>query len=74
MLKIALTASALIVGTVLLIAVPDAHSQASTCSQARVACLRTGGTDEACRFRWRECLKTGCWFGAQVQRCGYTKK
>jgi Transcriptional regulatory protein, C terminal len=47
---------------------------ATTCTQGKLACMRTGGDEETCEGRRQRCLATGCWNGALVQRCGYERK
>jgi hypothetical protein len=51
-------------------------AQIRTCSGARAACLETsaGERKRECAARYRECLRTGCWYGRAVQRCGYAKR
>jgi DNA-binding winged helix-turn-helix (wHTH) protein len=47
---------------------------AVTCSQGKLACMKTGGDEETCEGRHQSCMATGCWNGALVQRCGYERK
>ncbi|QOZ11874.1 caspase family protein [Bradyrhizobium sp. CCBAU 51765] len=44
------------------------------CSQGKQACLKTGGTSDACQQRYQSCVQTGCWMGFQVRKCGYAKR
>jgi DNA-binding winged helix-turn-helix (wHTH) protein len=55
---------------------PDTNQPAMTvtCSQGKLACMRTGGEEQTCEGRRQRCLATGCWMGGLVQRCGYEGK
>jgi DNA-binding winged helix-turn-helix (wHTH) protein len=80
---VALTAGAVLTGTLVLVwLLVSSTSQrdtnfsafAVTCSQGKLACMRTGGDEETCEGRHQSCVATGCWNGALVQRCGYERK
>jgi hypothetical protein len=47
---------------------------AVTCTQGKSACMKTGGDEQTCEGRRQNCVATGCWNGALVQRCGYERK
>jgi DNA-binding winged helix-turn-helix (wHTH) protein len=80
---LALTAGAVLTATLVLVwsivSSTNQHSAevstfATTCTQGKLACMRTGGDEETCGGRHQRCLATGCWNGALVQRCGYERK
>jgi hypothetical protein len=60
--------------SVSLLGLMNASAFAATCSQGKLACIKTGGDDQICEQRRQSCVATGCWNGGLVKRCGYQRK